>query len=156
MQSVERLQACDSLILEHREMEKLLDALRQALFSHDLTSVRCVMRRIEPGMDLHFACEEQVLFPAVSPMHPMELMEVEHEELMTLRASIFDIMGGASLTEQEWLVLKQTGNRFIEEMLDHIGREDAGIFPTCERALSDEKKKMVIADMEQLRAKANL
>jgi hemerythrin-like domain-containing protein/quercetin dioxygenase-like cupin family protein len=154
MHTVETIKACDSLTIEHRQMERLLEALDQAFYNEHLSSVRCLMRWIEPEMNTHFACEEEALFSAVSPYHPMVLMEVEHEELMALRDSILEVIGSDSLDEPTWSNLKMTGKRFIKEMLDHIGREDAGIFPTCERALSDEEKKTVIAEMAQIRAKA--
>lgn len=154
MQVITPLQACDSLTVEHRQMEKLLEALEQALQNENISSVRSLMRWIEPEMNTHFACEELALFPAVSPYHPMVLMEVEHEELMALRDSILEIIQQESINAEDWRRLKESGDRFIQEMLDHIGREDAGIFPTCERALSDDEKKTVIAEMDRLRAEA--
>src|SRR5690606_8923502 len=50
--------------------------------------------------------------------------------------------------------IQDIGRRFIKELLDHIGREDHGIFPTCEQALSVEEKRQVIEGMDVLRAQA--
>jgi len=158
-----KLQVCESLIQEHRQMETLLAQLEPGL--NDLLSnpgpeqeeaVRAIMAQIVPEMNTHFACEAQVLFPAVSPYHPMVLMEVEHEELIALRQELLDILGQSAIGNEDANKLQAVGTRFISDMLDHIGREDGGVFPTCERALSDDQKQMVIEGMAELRAKARL
>ncbi len=60
-------------------MENLLARLEDALNSGQPESIREALTRIGFEMDVHFACEEQALFPAVTPYHPMILMEAEHE-----------------------------------------------------------------------------
>ncbi len=153
-----KIEACTSLTQEHRQMEKLLEKLKQALAelnaSHGLDAVKAVMDKIEPEMNTHFACEEQVLFPAVTPYHPMVLMEVEHEELIALRGELLTLLASGEQSSEKTFQLQEIGNRFISDMLDHIGREDAGIFPTCERALSDDEKEAVIAGMQEVRQQA--
>lgn len=135
-------------------MEKLLVSLEQALSLSSLDAIREALSLIIPEMDIHFACEEEVLFPAVSPYHPMVLMEAEHEELMALRQTVSDLLCQSSLSPDELDRLKATSTQFIQHMLDHIGREDAGIFPACEQSLSNAEKHDVIDGMENLRAKA--
>jgi hemerythrin-like domain-containing protein/quercetin dioxygenase-like cupin family protein len=153
-----KVTACASLIQEHRQMERLLDELGQALTglspAHHLNDLKTLMGKIEAEINTHFTCEEQALFPAVSPYHPMVLMEVEHEELITLRDNILDLLKAENPTQDGLTQLQEMGERFIQEMLDHIGREDNGIFPVCERALSDEEKETVITGMEAIRQKA--
>jgi quercetin dioxygenase-like cupin family protein len=60
----------------------------------------------------------------------------------------------SSPSEDAIVVIRDLGGRFIQDMLDHIGREDAGIFPTCERSLSDDEKEAVIEKMAQIRQDA--
>jgi hemerythrin-like domain-containing protein len=152
------VQVCDSLLQEHRAMEALLDELDGALsrlqVATGIQPVQAVMDRIVPEMNTHFACEEQALFPAVSPYHPMVLMEVEHEELIALRGDLLQHCAQPGLSEEGLQAIRDLGGRFIQEMLDHIGREDAGIFPTCERALSIDEKEAVIEKMAQIRRDA--
>lgn len=155
-----KIEVCASLIEEHRQMETLLGKLKQALAELDstqgLNAVKALMGEIEPEMNTHFACEEKVLFPAVTPYHPMVLMEVEHEELIALRDELLALLSNNN--EEQTLekadTLQKTGNHFIDYMLDHIGREDAGIFPMCERALSNDEKEAVIAGMTDIRKQA--
>lgn len=159
---VSHLEVCESLIREHRQMELMLAQLEQYLNRvtiqepESIEPIRDSMAQIVPEMNTHFACEEQVLFPAVSPYHPMVLMEVEHEELMALRQELLALLAKNILSTEDVSKLQATGKQFISDMLDHIGREDGGIFPTCERALSDDEKQAVIEGMAELRAKAIL
>lgn len=141
-------------------METLLGELNGALdhlkpdSPESLDALRQAMARIIPEMNTHFACEEQALFPAVSPYHPMVLMEAEHEELIALRNALMTLPPQCAGSAEHVLQTREIGNRFISEMLDHIGREDSGIFPTCERSLSEAEKQAVIAGMKQIRAQA--
>lgn len=158
-----KLEACASLIREHREMEKLLETFGQTLAglnpeatNNNLTPVRDAMAEITPEMNTHFACEEQVLFRIVSPYHPMVLMEVEHEELMAMREGILELLDLDTPNAEQIAQLQEIGHRFINEMYDHIGREDVGIFPTCERALSDDEKRDVIEGMDEIRRQARV
>jgi quercetin dioxygenase-like cupin family protein len=124
------LVACESLTQEHLQMGQLLESLERSISLGELEEARAVMAQIEPAMNTHFACEEQVLFPAVSPYHPMVLMEMEHEELIALRTQFQDLLNQSKR------------------------REDAGIVPACERSLSDNEKASVITGMKSLREKA--
>lgn len=157
---ISQLEACESLIREHRQMEAMLAQLELSLErltaqeSESIETVRNNMAQIVPEMNTHFACEEQVLFPAVSPYHPMVLMEVEHEELVALRQELLTLLAKTTVSFQEVGKIQSIGKQFISDMLDHIGREEAGIFPTCERALSVDEKQAVIEGMAELRAKA--
>jgi hemerythrin-like domain-containing protein/quercetin dioxygenase-like cupin family protein len=150
------IQACTSLTLEHRQMEQLLTLLKQELSQlskkNDTMAVQVVMSQIESEMNTHFACEEQVLFPAVSPYHPMVLMEVEHEELVALRTKLLGLLAGEHEKTAETIAwIQEKGQRFISDLLDHMGREDAGIFPTCEQALSQHEKQQIVEEMEAIR-----
>lgn len=143
------MQACDSLINEHRQVEVLLEALKAGISQEDIPGVRQAMLQLVPEMNTHFACEEQALFPAVSPYHSMVLMEVEHEALIALREDLAEVIAAS-----DWSGIRSLGKTFINEMLDHIAREDAGIFPACERSLSETEKLDVVAGMDQIRALA--
>ena len=155
---VNTLQACSSLIIEHRQMETWLNQLHDSLSAltptADLQAVKDHLAVIVREMNTHFACEEQVLFPAVNPYHTMVLMEAEHEQLIALRESLLKQLESSSLTEAELEHLRTTGYQFISEMFDHIGREDAGIFPACEQSLSEVEKQTVIDGMALIREKA--
>jgi hemerythrin-like domain-containing protein/quercetin dioxygenase-like cupin family protein len=153
------VKACDSLIAEHRQMEALLEELNQTFAMltpapqpADLAQTRMLMQQIETHINTHFACEEQVLFPAVSPYHPMMLMEVEHEQLINQRDDLIRLLAEADKPDTSRI--QSTGRQFITEMLNHIAREDTGIFPTCEQALSDAEKRDVIQGMAVLRQQA--
>ncbi len=151
-------EACARLIQDHRHMEQLLANLENALAEPDpdrlVEKAKRVMGEVESEINTHFACEEQVLFPAVAPYHPMVLMEVEHDELIALKDSLLASLQTDKPTSETLNTVKDVGQRFIQEMLDHMGRENSGIFPTCEQALSDTEKEEVIAGIEAIRSQA--
>lgn len=150
---------CESLVQDHRKVETLLDALTQSLTLLSLdkntinTSKNC-LDAIETEMNTHFACEELCLFPAVSPYHSMVLMEAEHEMLIELRQLLYKYLNNAITSNDEITKIQDTGRQFVSDMLDHIGREEAGIFPACEQSLSETEKQLVIEKMAALRLKA--
>ncbi len=160
--TLSQLAVCESLLQEHRQMETLLEDLTQALNNlnpetpNALEKAQEIMSRIKHELNTHFACEEEALFPGVSPYHPMVLMEVEHEELIALRDDLLTRLQHPSPTKAERSKIQTLGTTFINEMLDHIGREDAGIFPTCERALSNHEKETIMEKMDYIRAQAQI
>lgn len=150
----DNLQVCLSLLEEHRQMEALLEKLDGLLagLPETLAETREMVERIAGEMDLHFACEEEVLFPEVSPYHPMDLMEAEHVELMALRDRILAFSRQPGPPDAEAVAgLRAAASQLVQELLDHIGREDAGIFPACERCLPPHKKRSVVEGMQALR-----
>lgn len=159
--TLSHLVACESLSADHRQMEALLAKFADALlslnsptnsqFTEQRNQALFVATQIEAEINAHFAYEEQVLFPAVSPYHPMVLMEVEHEDLVAQRDSLLAQLKAPQHSAVTLATLQADGQRFISDMLDHIGREDAGIFPACEQALSDAEKAQVIAGIAHLR-----
>ncbi|MCA9840534.1 MAG: hemerythrin domain-containing protein [Cyanobacteria bacterium HKST-UBA03] len=163
MKDTQKIEACASLLAEHRQMEKRLSTLQEHvealpdernLAKPQWQAIDAIMADIAREMDIHFACEEKALFPAVEPYHPMVLMEVEHEELMAIRNHILQFLAQDSLDSKDVEALKGLTMQLAEEMYNHISREDAGIFPTCEQALSYNEKQQVIAGMDQIREKA--
>ena len=158
--STMQVQACESLIHEHRHVELALEALNKAMGLLEPNSLsaqetlRACLLSIELEMNTHFACEELGLFPAVEPYHSMVLMEAEHEALIALRQSLSGLLSSPLTSPKEVLTVQETGAQFISDMLDHIGREEAGIFPVCEQSLSAEEKQSVVMTMETVRAKA--
>lgn len=146
---------CTSLVHEHRLTEAKLDALETALAAWPLEAgtpepglkqgLLAQMEALTAEMNVHFACEERVLFPVLEHYHPMVLMEAEHEMILDLRDRL-----QTALVEDDSAAVA-IGREFARELRDHIVREDAGIFPQAERELSRDEKDQVIAGMDALR-----
>ncbi len=158
------LQACELLLKDHRRNEELLAELGRHLAEIDAKTpmspglrsrIKATLDEIHSDLNTHFACEEQVLFPALERVqHPMVLMEVEHEELMNLLhqlEKLFPATEGDSRSNPEFV---KTAEKLTKELLEHIAREDGGIFPMAERDLADEDKQAVIDGMQAIRKKA--
>lgn len=157
-QTRKTLQVCESLLAEHRFMETLLLSLESQIKqmavttnikSTDLENIQDLLDTINHELTVHFACEEQALFPAVTPYHPMVLMEVEHEEIVALWDTLLKQFKARQFGE-----FQDTGKEFVDYLQGHIGREDAGIFPACEQSLSEDEKQQVIIKMDQIREKS--
>jgi|GEM_PF-1437186 len=151
------LSACPSLEQDHDRIETLLKKVENELNavnpSHHTDALTSTMTDIEAEMNTHFACEEDVLFKAVVPYHPMVLMELEHEMLVGWRDEFIALLNNDT-NAKDIDALQTLGHHFIKEMRDHIVREDKGVFPTCEKALSSAEKEHVISGMEKIRQDA--
>lgn len=157
------LKACETLIREHRQTEELLDRLEESLYqichqecSQALKDAKGLLHQLSLEMNTHFACEEEGLFPVLSKYHPMVLMEVEHDEILTIRAHLASALESYAFPENCTESLYKIGLRFIEELKNHIAREDSGIFPMAERDLSDFEKAEVIEKMAEIRNHAEV
>lgn len=154
------LQSCESLLAEHQTMEGYLDSwekriqgfVAETVFSpNDKEALQELLKTICHELNTHFACEEQVLFPAVSPYHPMVLMEAEHEELLALRTTCMDHFNSG-----RYDAFVETSKPFITYLREHMARENGGIFPVCEQALTHEEKQQVIDGMNAIRTLAKI
>lgn len=159
---IDTLIVCESLTEEHRKVELLLDALesciasvRQATASKE-THIELgeIFSLIVKEINVHFACEEQCLFPVLSKYHPMVLMEVEHEELIELKDKLEEAYHNSQESNCSDEAVVALGQQFISYLRDHIAREDKGIFPMAERDLSHEEKQFVIHSMDALRERS--
>ncbi len=148
------LEACESLLTEHRQTESLIAQLETQLQLLQQPSVPeevyaaldNAAKAFTTDLDRHFACEEQCLFPVLSRYAPMVLMELEHENLLDLRSQLISAIGQCCPED-----IQTAGKSFIKELQDHIGREEFGIFPIAEQRLSLEEKNKVIQSMTDLR-----
>lgn len=163
--SSKSLIACESLTLEHRATEKLLEKLESMLNNlnpeHPLSEedekpLRQLFGQLKNELAVHFVCEEEGLFPVLSRYHPMVLMELEHDDLMALRDKFEALLEESGQNPPAVRQLVETGLTWSKELQDHIGREDHGIFPTAEKALNEKEKQQVIEAMAKIRREAQM
>lgn len=161
--SISSFPVCQSLSQEHRETEALLNLLHEALFEISKEQspaawekARTTLLTLTAEMNTHFLCEEQGLFPLLSKYHPMVLMEVEHEEILALRHELNAALSVNNLSKEHAGHLFRLGERFIEELRNHIAREDSGIFPMAERDMSAIEKEEALKAMENIRRRASV
>lgn len=157
-------QVCHLLTEDHRRTELLLDALESVLktlpeaapmSSETADEVREMLALLQQDLAVHFACEEQCLFPVLSLYHPMVLMEVEHEDILALQHEANTLLNDSQQSVEATRQFCQAGEQLIDALRSHIAREDAGIFPQAERELTDTQKHEVVVAMNALRQRAS-
>jgi len=108
------------LTRDHRELDRLFDALLEALQADAREDALRLWSAFDDGLCRHMALEEKDLLPL---MHERDAGEVEallreHDEI---RAQLADLGVGVDLHE----IRVQTVSDFIEQLRRHARREDA-------------------------------
>jgi hemerythrin-like domain-containing protein/quercetin dioxygenase-like cupin family protein len=142
-----------ALIAEHQAMISALKTLESNIESKNLLQAQDLFQGILNEMRVHFACEEQVLFPMVHPYRTMVLMEVEHDEIFARRDALQNVLDDSLSSQTDWETIKKAFDRFSEYLTTHIHEEDTGVFPFCTKVLSDYEKQRVAEGMAVLRKK---
>ncbi len=136
---------------EHTAMVASLNALGEAIASQNRQQAQTLFQDILNDMRVHFACEEQVLFPMVHPYRTMVLMEVEHDEIFARRDALATLLLPENIHHDCWPELTQAFERFSAYLKTHIQEEDRGVFPFCAKVLSETEKQRVTEGMAALR-----
>ncbi|MBX2861150.1 MAG: hemerythrin domain-containing protein [Vampirovibrio sp.] len=149
------LEACEPLLKHHEQLEALLLRLDGLLGTCDAPEEYVsVLAEITPCLNMHLACEEEGLFPVISKYHSMVLMEVEHEELTKGTQQLQQLLGELKEAPAKLPAFKALCKQFISDHLDHIGRENNGIFPMVERELSLTEKETVLEKVREVEQRA--
>jgi hemerythrin-like domain-containing protein len=148
---------CELLIAEHRRAEALLgdlDALlRQMVASGNLTrpelpEIQGAYAVLAQALHRHYALEEKALFPMLSQYRTMMLMEVEHEDLLSLQDDFAKHLGRITQGEPEYLaespLLLSRFEAYKKRLFAHIVEEERGIFPLANQCLEPEEKLKVL------------
>ncbi len=151
------------LVADHVYMTELMDKLILALqdicehqASHSLSEARALAEELVQRMNVHAACEDQVIFPALSKYHPIPILEIEHEEVLLQRAAL--VTGILNYTFPEDCnekLLKQAVD-FVDLVKRHFAKEEKVVFPLLEDSLSSAEKHQVIARMDDIVAKSRV
>ncbi len=158
------MQVCESLLKEHEQIEEILNDLTnvmetittpETLSTEKIAHLKTLSKAIEKHFKIHFACEEQGLFPVLSHYHPMDLMELEHETLISLKEGFDNFLHNDNLSSTYISSLCESAKTLTKEILDHVGRENVGIFPMAERDLSEAEKQYVVSKMDSIRKQAD-
>ena len=151
------------LIEDHDTMRSHLAELKTALYEichrqsqGHLQQAQHLAHQVVLEMNTHAAHEEHALFPVLAKHHPMPILEIEHEEAFFQRAALVSGILNYTFPEDCNETLYQQGVAFIDMMLRHMAKEERAIFPLAEEALSPSEKHQVIAQMEDIRARARV
>lgn len=154
---------CELLIAEHRRTEDLLQRLEvllrrivlpQAGEATNWLAVRKAYQVLAKDLHRHFVLEEQALFAVLNQYRTMILMEVEHDDLLTLQNQFASRLAGITedgpLPEAETEALLASFEAFKERLCGHIREEERGVFPLAEEKLEPEEKRRVLRRYAEL------
>ena len=132
------------LILQHREMEDLLDAICTA----DESERKPLFARVADELTVHIKAEEQIFYPAVHVARTeddlLEALE-EHLSLKRLLADQLELEPSDRAFEPKFKVLK-------EQTEHHHREEEEHLFPAVKKLISGEELEALGASMLALQA----
>ena len=140
-----------TLVDDHIELCKLLQNLNGPM---DLEQIANVLQLVHAELKTHFVAEEQVLFPLIAnylggmDAGPVGIMMEEHRTIRALYTETINALE-ATFREAEQLAGKLTN--LNQALLDHLGKEDTGIFLVASHRLSDEEKAKVVEELPRYR-----
>jgi hemerythrin-like domain-containing protein len=108
------------LTRDHRELDRLFDALLNALQADAREDALRLWSAFDDGLCRHMTLEEKHLLPLLQQLDPREVeaLLAEHDEI---RAKLAELGVGVDLHE----IRVQTVSDFVEQLRRHASREDA-------------------------------
>ncbi|WP_373531334.1 hemerythrin domain-containing protein [Vampirovibrio sp.] len=153
------MNCCDRLIAEHRETEVLLAALEAKINQAcdgaglDASGWRLLEANyllLAQDLRRHFLVEELALFALLSPYRTMMLMEVEHDDLLTLQQAFATELRQSVEAQALTAQLSLSFSAFKTRLLAHIIEEERGIFPLANASLEAEEQQKALRVYETL------
>lgn len=151
------------LVADHVYMTQLMDKLILSLqdicehqASHSLSEARALAEELVQRMNVHAACEDQIIFPALSKYHPIPILEIEHEEVLLQRAALVTGILNYTFPEDCNEKLLNQAVDFVDLVKRHFAKEEKVVFPLLEDSLSPMEKHQVIARMDDIVAKSRV
>ncbi len=146
---------------DHHAMEAMLEAFLSHLKEictrqtpQAESKARDLLKQLVTMTNIHTACEEQALFPALGAYYPLPVLEIEHDEIMLARAALVLKTLQYSFPEDCNERIYRQGLTLMEQLRGHWRKEEQFIFPLVEQSLSAEEKYKVLTEMQRLRAGA--
>jgi hemerythrin-like domain-containing protein/quercetin dioxygenase-like cupin family protein len=137
-----------SLLEEHDHTQKTLETLDHLIQAQeDYQTSYTLFKQLALDLKLHFACEENALFPVLNLYRSMILLEVEHDNLLNSMALLEQAFQGSQVE------LQKAFGAFQDQLLAHIHEENNGIFPFAESVLEPEEKALIHRKFKALQEK---
>lgn len=134
---------------DHHRCDELFASAEAAVESGDWAEAAAANARFLSSMQLHFAMEEELLFPAFeeasgSSMGPTMVMRHEHEQMRQLFTEMDHALQGKQA--EEYLGVSET---LLVLMQQHNAKEEQILYPMTDRVLETEQSAL-LAKMQDL------
>ena len=123
------------LSLDHRRLDAILAAVKQALRSGDIAQGFARFSQFREGLERHIAFEEGVLFPVLEPLSagagggPTHVMRLEHSEIRRLIAEIASELERGGHDGHTTPLAALTARIYA-----HNGKEERILYPAMDQA----------------------
>lgn len=135
--------AIRTLLDEHRRLREILGAVEQAAAVDPLDTAALVKaaRTFHEALARHERSEEEVLFPALAGMGPVQLVLQEHARLHTLRDALETALETASEegSEAAARALKGRVDAVAYALAGHMLKEEQLVFKMAEAMLGPDR-----------------
>jgi hemerythrin-like domain-containing protein len=135
--------AIRTLLEEHRQLKEILERVEQAAAADPLDPEALVAaaRNFHETLARHERSEEEVLFPALSGMGPVQLVLQEHARLHALRDALESALGLATEepSEENARALKGRVDAVAYAFAGHMLKEEQLVFRMAEAMLGPER-----------------
>jgi iron-sulfur cluster repair protein YtfE (RIC family) len=135
------------LVQDHVELCKNLEQMEGPL---DIAQVADALQIIDAELKTHFVAEEEVVFPLLAnylggmDMGPIGIMMEEHRNIRSLYSETMDVLAS---TIREAGRLAEALTSLSQALVDHLGKEDTGIFLMAGHRLNDEEKAKISREL---------
>ncbi len=127
------------LLAQHRETESHLLRLAELTEAGQWAGALACFQSLKRELLRHYVLEEQALFALLSQYRTMMLMEVEHEDLLTLQHLFEETLQQSVAQNSPHPDLTDSLARFEKRLSEHIVEEERGIFPLADSWLTPEE-----------------
>lgn len=123
---------------DHRRLDAVLAAAKQALFAGDVPGGRARFSEFRSGLERHIQAEEEVAFPAFEAVSggadggPTAVMRHEHVELRSLMGDV-----AAELEPEGKQAYTTPLAALTARLFAHNGKEERILYPMMDRAALD-------------------
>jgi hemerythrin-like domain-containing protein len=137
------------LVQDHVELCKQLEQIEGSL---NVAQVAETLQIVDAELKTHFVAEEKVVFPLLAnylggmDRGPIGIMMEEHR---TIRALYSETMDALEMTTREAEKFAEKLSNLSQALLDHLGKEDTGIFLMAGHQLSDEEKVKIVEELPE-------
>ncbi len=135
-----RPRATDLLVHQHRQVEALLERLKEPKVDVDAT-----LRKLADELTAHIAIEEKLFYPAIRKLDPDLILEGLEEHAMgrfALKRLLATTAGDHAL--------KARLSALKELMTNHHNEEEKDLFPKARKAMSNDALEELGASMKKL------
>ena len=154
--------ACDHLRNDHRQMEKHLDRLLEALLHMSpvmVSDVRATMAELRCLEVLHFEKEESLFYPSLRPAFPdlLAQMDLQHEDIREIEQHVVEMLADpAEQPEPRWLEeVRRSGIELHDRIQHHIIDEEDQLFRIADGHLASEEQEKLTGAFEKIQSRTS-